>query len=112
MGQRQVNKRTHQCWWEDLRPWVEQLYAQFGLQTTVEVVLPADRHAISPGIVLICKKPRGAWGADVELRDWCTFNPNETGAAESAALRMISAMLLRLEDDRAESEAKQTSFLG
>ena len=104
--------RTHQCWWTDLHAWVEQLYAEYGFQTTIELTLPADCHHLHPGVAVTLRKPAVGLKGTIEYREWSVFNPDDTGGAESIALRLISSMLLTLDNEKALSEAKQHSLFG
>ncbi len=104
--------KNHQCWWTDLHAWVEQLYSEYGFQTSIELTLPAECHHLNPGVAVTLRKPAVGLKGTVEYREWAIFNPEETGGAEAVALRLISRMLLTLDNEQALAQAKQQSLFG
>lgn len=104
------DRKRYQCCWEDCRAWVEQLYAQHGLQTRFEVVLPAERHGIASAVVL--NLTRCGPGAVVQLcyTDYLLYEPQHEGSAESAALKLISKALLHYDNLQAMELPQQPSL--
>jgi len=105
------DRKTHQTFWDDLDPWVEQVYAEHGYQTVFEVYLHSDRHKLLPAVVMRLTKPAVRGGDPALIQDWKTFNPRDIGAVEAAALFLISRALLTLDNDGYRERAKQTSLL-
>lgn len=106
------DRKRYGCVWEDCRPWVEQLYAQHGLQTRLEVVLPADRHGISSAVVLNLSRSGPGQVVQLLYTDYLIYEPRHEGAAESAALKLISKALLHYDNLQAMSLPQQADLWG
>lgn len=104
------DRKTHQTYWSDLEPWIEQLYGEHGYQTSFEVYLHADRVSMKPAVVMQLSKPARERGQPCLYRDWRVFDPEAIGGCEAAALFLISRALLSLDNEKALAEAKQTSL--
>lgn len=100
----------HQTWFEDLRPWVDQLHEDHGLLTHICVSCPPAASGLNWAVIVELVRAAGATPGIVGYRDWAVFNPRDTGAAEAAALLMLSRALLSLDNQKAEIEREQASL--
>jgi len=88
----------------DLEAWVQQLYEDHHLRLQLMVSLPTPGDGIAAGVVLEAYKPLLGGKTDIVHRDWRTISSVTSGAIESAAIQMASALLLSLESDKERAE--------
>lgn len=105
----QPHYTTH---WDDLDPWVEQVYYEHGYQTRFIVYLHAETYGLKPGVALELTRPASKGRPEALVRDWDTFQPDVHGAVEGAALRLISKALLTLDNDKWRAERSQVPLWG
>lgn len=98
---------THQVWWEDCRPWIDQLQEDHGCLVHITISLPPSMSGLLWAVVVECHQAAGAAPRNVVWRDWRDFNPHNTGAAEAAALLLVTRALLALDNAAAEARAAQ-----
>lgn len=96
--------------WEALDPWVEQVYYEHGYQTSFTIHVHAETHGLKPAVVMNLAKPVRKPGDVALYSDWEVFEPSIQGAAEGAALRLISKALLTLDNEKWRAERQQTSL--
>lgn len=96
--------RVHQVWWSDLKPWVEQLYEDHRVYLDVRVHLFAEVHQMRPTVEVRAYRVREGRLIDELMRETTVFCPEDQGHVESIALRMVSGILLTLENEKAEAE--------
>jgi|Kansoi200Nextera_1026148.scaffolds.fasta_scaffold00541_2 hypothetical protein len=97
-------KRTvTQVVWQDLEPWVQQLYEDHGVCIRFLIGTPPPGSGLNPVVRLIAYKPLPKGEEDVIADNYQVINPTAMGSTESAAIRLASALLLELE--RAEDIA-------
>ena len=101
-------RRNTQVAWEDLKPWIDQLYEEFHARVDISVsVLPETWKLTSA--VSVAVYTQGLRAERRELwADWKPLEPTVYGGVESAVLRMISQCLLELSGDRERSERQAT----
>jgi hypothetical protein len=109
MGKSNWNKRTTQVVWEDLRPWVEQLWHGHGVIVQFHVYVTADETGLKPAIRLHAYRPRLRRSDDILQGRWDHFDSRTSGAAASVACRLAARLLLDLDEEKARAE-RATSF--
>lgn len=111
MGKRdEWSRKQTQVVWEDLRPWVEQLYAEFHARVDIEITLVPEDWRIVSAVSVSVYVPHVGDRRDCLWHDWLKLEPTVTGGAESLALRLVSKALLELSADRDRSE-RQSQLL-
>lgn len=104
---RKWERKVHQVVWEDLRPWVEQLWKGYGVLVTFSVTMIPDESSIDHAVRMTAVKKHAEAG-QVELEgDYRYIETDEVGATEAKALMMVSRLLLDLENLKAAAEAQQ-----
>lgn len=95
----------------DLEAWVQQLYEDHRVRCELTVSLPAPGDGVRHGVVLTAYHV-DALGKRSEMhRDWDVISDTTCGAIEAAGIKMISKLLLSLENDRYAAErSAQTSL--
>jgi hypothetical protein len=96
--------------WDALEPWVEQLYYEHGYQTSFTIHVHAETHGLKPAVVMNLAKPVKKPGEVALYSDWEVFDPRNLGAAEGAAIRLLSKALMALDNEKWQAERKQTSL--
>lgn len=100
-GRRSV---THQCWWEDLFPWVEQLYEEFGGQSELTICIPPSRFGVRPAVRLEVVKRGVGRERTLLWEGYQHFVDRDSGHCEKVALQLVSRALLELSGDKERSE--------
>jgi hypothetical protein len=101
-----------QVLWEDLSPWIEQLYEEFHARVDISVSCLPEAWKLTSAVSVVVfvqglgKERRVLWEC------WKPLQKRVGGAAESVVLQMISQALLELSADRDSAERAQASFLG
>ena len=90
--------------WSDLGPWVDNLYGRYGVFVRFQINLVPTKSRVSPAVTMTAWRPAGHGVEAVVKSTWRTFNPGTTGAAEAAALQMVSLLLLELEGGSSRAE--------
>jgi hypothetical protein len=103
-------RKNHQTVWRDLKPWVEQLYEDHKVYLNIRVHLFADMLDMRSTVEVLAY--RVLKGREIENIACLTevLITNDQGHAEALALRMVSRILLELENEKARAE-RQTDLL-
>lgn len=104
MGAEWKRKQT-QVVWADLQAWVEQLHKEHGCRVRVSVYLPVPYDGIKPGVVCEAYRVTSSPGEEQVDRYWTVLDSTVSGQAEQYALRWVSTLLLRLENEAEERSA-------
>jgi len=100
-------RKTHQTYWTDLKPWVEQLYEDHRVYLDIRVHLFSEKHQMKPTVEVRAYRVLQGREIEVVMCQTAVLLPEDQGHAEALVLRMASGMLLYLENerDRAERQA-------
>lgn len=104
------DRTVHQVVWEDLRPWVEQLWKGYGVLVAFSVTMLPDDSKVQHAVRMVASHKSVGSEKQQEETDYRYFNTDEVGAVESKALMMISRLLLDLENEKAAAEERQGSL--
>ena len=108
---RRTDERNYQTTWEDLGPWIEQLYQEHRVTVEFMVKLQPTAYELKPAVVMIVTRHLKGQPAIAAQLDWRIINPRCVGMVEREALQMASKLLLDLENEKAAAEQQQTLFL-
>lgn len=104
---KQWSRKVTQVVLRDLEAWVQQLYEGFRVRCEVTVSLPVPGDGVRHGVTLHAYTVDGR-GRRSELHsDWDVIDDTVAGAVESAAIKMVSKLLLSLENDREREERSE-----
>lgn len=98
MSRRRWDERNYQTTWEDLRPWLDQLYTDHGVRVTVEVVLSGVPDGLRPVVRVVGRQRHSDPPDRVVFEDYSVFELRSMGQAERNALALISTALLTLDN--------------
>lgn len=101
------NRVAYTTVWDELDPWVEQVYAEHGYQTRFVIVMPAQRHGLHPCVCMELYKPVSKAGDIALYSDYREFRCDVQGACETAALFLISRALMALDNEKYAAEQRQ-----
>lgn len=90
--------------WEDLRAWIEQLYAVHHARVEISVVLVPSDWKVTDGVNVRVYKQGVGSQATVLWENWRALEPCVGGSAESVALHLVSRALLELDNRKEEAE--------
>jgi hypothetical protein len=105
--QGRMERKQYYTTWDDLDPWVEQVYAEHGYQTAFSIVMPAERHGLPCAVVMELTKPVRKPGDIALHKDYRDFDPRVQGAAEGAALMLISKAVMALDNELYQEKLRQ-----
>lgn len=83
----------------DIEPWIQQLHETFRVRCELTAVLPAPGDGIKHGVYLRAYYVEGNGVRRDIHEDWDIIDDCTTGAIERAGIKMISKLLLSLEND-------------
>lgn len=110
MSRRRWDEKNHQVTWEDVEPWIQQLYDEHGVIVTVKVHLEGLCSGLLPAVRVIASKA----GLGAELTevhsDYRTFSLRSIGEVEKLSLHMLSNLLLSLDNDKWRAEREVLSL--
>jgi len=102
-------RKPYSAVWDDLQPWVEQLYHDHKVYLDIRVHLFAQDHKMQP-TVEVCAYRVGIGHKREEIRrETAVLTTRDIGHAEHLALQMGSRILLDLENELAAAE-RATAF--
>jgi len=101
------HRKVTQVVLRDLEAWVQQLYEDHRVRCELTVSLPAPGDGIKHGVVMTAFIVRAGGQRDVVHTDWDTISDTTEGAIEAAGIKMISRLLLTMENDKARRERSQ-----
>lgn len=103
------DRKTHLTTWNDLKPWIEQLFSDHGVHVRFLVSIEAERYGLHPTVT--CELYRVLVGPKIEevRREYRWFDPCVEGAVEAICLQLVSYFLLDLENEKALAE-RQTAL--
>jgi len=102
-------RKTHQTYWEDLMPWINQLYEDHRVYLDIRVHLFADDHDMRPTVEVTAYRVRERGKVDEIRRESAVVRLEDQGHAEALALQLASRYLLDLENEKALAE-RQTDL--
>lgn len=88
----------------DLEPWVQQLYEDHRVRCELVVSLPVPGDGVRHGVSLQAYTVDGIGKRQHIHSDWDVIADTTEGAIESAGIKMVSKLLLSLENDRDRAE--------
>lgn len=97
-------RKQTQVVWADLEAWIQQLHEDHGVRVRFNVFLPVPGDGVTAGVSMEAYKWQGVGKEQPVKRDWRVFNDQVSGIVEQYALRMVSALLLELENDKERAE--------
>lgn len=106
MSKKDWGRKTTQVVWEDLRPWVEQLWGSHGVMVTFKVYVQATATGLKPVVALEAYRPRLRGQDDVLKGRWEGFDATMCGAAAAVAVRLASRLLLDLDEEKERAERR------
>ena len=92
----------------DLEAWIQQLYEAHKVRCELIVSLPTPGDGVKHGVTLVAYRVKPLGVREEMHRDWDVISDTTSGAIESAGIKMVSRLLLDLENDlyRSEREAQ------
>jgi len=96
--------RQTQVLWEDLRPWVEQLWEDHHARVEVHVTLVPEDWKLNQAIELEVFRSGVGKERKVIWSDWKQLSLTTHGGAEALALQLISKALLELEIEQERAQ--------
>lgn len=96
--------KDHQVLWRELQPWVDQLFEEHGLRSSIIVSMEATISKLRPTIVVELFRTLPGGKVEMIRREYTQFDVNAKGSAESLAIRMMSRMLLDLDNEKERAE--------
>jgi len=105
-----IDRKTHQAYLDDLKPWVNQLYEDHRCYVAISVHLFADTHHMKPTVEVECF--RVGTGRQREVVEQIVYEvlPRDQGHIEALSLRAVSSMLLNRENEKARAERQTELF--
>lgn len=91
----------------DLEAWVQQLYEDHRVRCELVVSLPAPGDGVGHGVTLNAYSVNGVGSRQHMHADWDIISEATSGAIEAAGIKMISKLLLSLENDKAARERSE-----
>jgi len=104
------DKKTFQSTWEDLGPWVEQLYEEHGVYVAFKVLLFAQRHRMKPVVAMSAWRVVQGMREVVVREETRELSLRSVNHAEYLALQMASRLLLDLENEKERAERQDSLF--
>lgn len=107
---RRYDERNHQVTWEDVEPWVQQLYEDHGVYVRFEVVIIPPSLSCRSGVTMRAYRVLVSGKTEAVKDDYKLIALRDVGLVEKHSLQMVSLLLLELENDKAAAEARQGSL--
>lgn len=97
-------RKSHQSYWSDLKPWVEQLYEDHRVYLEIRIHLFSERHDMRPTVAVTAYRVLSERRIHQVAYETAVLNTEDQGHAEALTLRIVSGMLLQLENEKAQAE--------
>ena len=105
---RDWQRKVTQVVWDDLVPWIDQIYAHHGYYCRISVSVVPTVKQLQPHVCVELVKQLDQLEVENHLRRTERFERTAVGGAAAAGLRIVSRMLLDL--DNAAAAAEQRSL--
>lgn len=93
--------------WEDLVPWIDEIYSEFGYRVSFMVYLETSVANLQPTVAIEFYHTLPGGKMELARRDYKSFDIRGQGNLEHEALKIVSHALLEFENERYAAERQQ-----